>query len=158
MKSQRLLVACLLVGLSCSAGAIKPMSFNHPAKEARYEALLHELRCLVCQNQSLATSNAELAADMRSVVYRKIMAGKSNAQIKQFLVSRYGEFVLYQPPLSIKTWLLWFGPPVLVIVGLMVLLIAVRGRWQQATTTASSELNPDAEQHVQKLLDRHKDR
>lgn len=156
MTYLRILLACLLVGLSCPAVAIKPMPFDNPASEARYEALLEALRCMVCQNQSLATSNAALAADMRAVVYRMVMAGKSNAQIKQFLVSRYGAFVLYQPPLSAKTWLLWFGPLVLVVVGLLALLIAVRGRWRRATTE-SGEMQSAVHEQVQQLLDRHKE-
>lgn len=154
MNWSRIVIAFVLMGLSLSAAAIKPLPFDDPAKEARYEALLTELRCMVCQNQSLATSNADLAADMRAVVHRMIIAGKSNEEIKQFLVARYGEFVLYQPPVEPKTWLLWFGPGLLAIIGFVVLVVAVRKRWRQA---APAGLETDERERLQDMLNRHED-
>lgn len=154
MKWVRILAVPLVITLSFPVAAIKPLGFDDPAKEARYEALLTELRCMVCQNQSLASSNSDLAADMRHVVHRMVVAGKSNAEIKKFLVARYGEFVLYRPPVEAKTWLLWFGPAIFVIVGLIVLLAAVRGRWRTAPPT---ELQTDERERLQDLLNRHED-
>lgn len=154
MSGSRIVIAFLLMGLSLSAAAIKPLPFDDPAKEARYEALLMELRCMVCQNQSLATSNSDLAADMRAVVHRMIIAGKSNEEIKQFLVARYGEFVLYQPPVEPKTWLLWFGPALLAIIGLIALLVAVRSRWRRAAPTG---LENNERERLQDMLNRHDD-
>ena len=85
--------------------------------EARLKALAEELRCLVCQNQTLADSNADLAVDLRNQVKAMIDDGKTDAQIKAYLVDRYGDFILYKPPVQANTWLLWFGPFVLLLLG-----------------------------------------
>ncbi len=87
------------------------------ALDARLRALEEELRCLVCQNQTLADSNAPLAEDLRREVRELAVGGKSDAEIKQYLVARYGDFVLYRPPVKSTTWLLWFGPFVLLVAG-----------------------------------------
>jgi cytochrome c-type biogenesis protein CcmH len=92
------------------AAADTPFHFEQPEQQARYDKLAQELRCLVCQNQSLADSHADLAQDLRNEVYRMITSGKSDQEIIDFLVARYGDFVLYRPPVSPLTWLLWFGP------------------------------------------------
>ena len=84
--------------------------FKDDLQEQRYQDLINELRCLVCQNQTLADSNAELAQDLRHEVYEMIVKGGSDDTIIEFLVNRYGDFVLYRPPLKQKTWILWFGP------------------------------------------------
>ena len=86
-----------------------------PDQDARYHALIGELRCLVCQNQSIADSNAPLAADLREQVRAQITAGKSNAEVIEFVTARYGDFVLYRPPFKARTWLLWLGPFVLLL-------------------------------------------
>ena len=91
--------------------------FTSRADELRYEHLLLELRCAVCQNQSLAESNAPLAEDLRQEVYKQIVAGKSNPDIKTFLVERYGPTVLYEPPLQSNTLFLWLGPLLLLFIG-----------------------------------------
>jgi len=91
---------------------------TEPADKARYDRLAHELRCLVCQNQTLAESDASLAADLRRQVESMILEGRSDQQIKDFLVQRYGDFVLYRPPVQSNTWLLWFGPFALLAVGI----------------------------------------
>ncbi len=88
-----------------------------PAQRERYHRLAEELRCLVCQNQTLADSNAELAADLRHQVEDQILAGRSDDEIKAYLVQRYGDFVLYRPPMKSNTWLLWLGPFALLLVG-----------------------------------------
>lgn len=88
-----------------------------PAQRERYHRLAEELRCLVCQNQTLADSNAELAADLRHQVEDQILAGRSDDEIKAYLVQRYGDFVLYRPPMKGNTWLLWLGPFALLLVG-----------------------------------------
>jgi cytochrome c-type biogenesis protein CcmH len=90
------------------------------ADKARYDKLAHELRCLVCQNQTLAESDASLAADLRRQVESMIVEGRSDAQIKSFLVERYGDFVLYRPPVQSNTWALWFGPFALLVIGIAV--------------------------------------
>jgi len=122
--SQRLPAALsgLLLGLSLAlapglalaqaqaASELAPPQFADAAEQARFHTLTSELRCVMCQNQSLADSNAQIARDMRREVLSLMREGHDDAQIKRFLVDRYGEFVLYRPEVSSHTWLLWFGP------------------------------------------------
>ncbi|HEY6241711.1 MAG TPA: cytochrome c-type biogenesis protein [Burkholderiales bacterium] len=99
-----------------------------PALEQRVMALSSELRCLVCQNQTLADSNADLATDLRNQVRERMRQGSSDAEIIDFMVARYGDFVLYRPPLKATTFLLWFGPLILLAAGFIVLLRRVLRR------------------------------
>lgn len=99
-----------------------------PEQRARYHRLAEELRCLVCQNQTLADSNAELAADLRHQVENQILAGRSDDEIKAYLVQRYGDFVLYRPPFKASTALLWLGPFVLLALGAWLYFRRVRLR------------------------------
>jgi cytochrome c-type biogenesis protein CcmH len=122
-----------------SGAADIPFEFADGAQEERYKALLAELRCLVCQNQSLADSNADLAQDLRAEVYRMVKAGNNNEAIIAFLVARYGDFVLYRPPMKSTTYLLWFGPALLLVVGALVLVRYVRRRGAQAHTALTAE-------------------
>ncbi len=105
-----------------------PLQFQNSAEERRFHALAAELRCVMCQNQSLADSNAMIAHDLRAEVLELMREGKTDAQIKTFLAQRYGEFVLYKPRVESKTWLLWFGPAALLLIGGFVVYRAVRGR------------------------------
>ena len=98
-----------------------PLQFNDLAEQERFQRLTAELRCVMCQNQSLADSNAQIANDLRREVLDLMRDGKTDAQVKQFLVERYGDFVLYRPQVSSSTWLLWFGPGALLLVGALVL-------------------------------------
>ena len=126
-----LLLALLLVALPASAQVRSdpaPLPFQDAAEEARFHALAAELRCVMCQNQSLADSNAQIAYDLRAEVLQLMREGRSDAQVKQFLVQRYGEFVLYRPQVETATWLLWFGPALLVLVGGVVVARIVRRR------------------------------
>ena len=115
-------IIVLFVWLSLSVtwatvnGADRPVEFDSDAQQTRYMALLEELRCLVCQNQSLADSHAELAQDLRDQVYAMVVAGDDRQTIIDFMVTRYGDFVLYSPPVKTSTWVLWFGPLVLLLV------------------------------------------
>lgn len=113
------------------AGDPAPLRYRDAAEEARFHALAAELRCVQCQNQSLADSNAQIAHDLRREVLALMQQGHSDDQIKQFLVERYGEFVLYRPQLQSGTWLLWFGPGLLLVAGAVVLALVVRRRSQQ---------------------------
>ena len=106
------------------------LQFSDPERQERFKHLLHELRCLVCQNQSLADSDASLAHDLRREVYTMIEDGSSDQEIIQFLVARYGDFVLYRPPVTTTTYLLWFGPFLLLVLGLFTLFYFVRRRKQ----------------------------
>lgn len=106
--------------------------------EARLEHIAEELRCLVCQNESLASSRADLAEDLRAQVREQIAQGRTDQEIRDYLVERYGDFVLYRPKLKPMTWLLWFGPFVGLVIGLWVLLTALKRR-STAVTNAVHE-------------------
>ena len=103
-----------------------PLQFTDRGEERRFRALVGELRCVMCQNQSLADSDAQIAHDLRREVLALMREGRSDAEIKQFLVARYGEFVLYRPRVDARTWLLWFGPALLLVVGGLVVVVVVR--------------------------------
>ena len=129
----RLLLRVAIVSMLAFAGAvqaqaIEPLPFQNQAQEVRFQNLTKQLRCLVCQNENLADSNAELARDLRLEVFKLMQQGRTDAQIKQYLVARYSKFVLYDPPLEPSTWLLWFGPALILLAGAGVVLVAVRKR------------------------------
>ena len=117
------------------SAADAPLTFDSAAEERRFHALVAELRCVMCQNQSLADSNAMIARDLRREVLKLMRQGKSDAQIKDFLVDRYGQFVLYRPQVRGGTWLLWFGPALVLLIGGVVVARVVRQRGSQATPT-----------------------
>lgn len=132
------LAAALSPGLAPAAP--DPLKeFSGPEQRERYRSLLGELRCLVCQNQSLASSDADLAKDLRNEVYRKVREGKDNEAIIDYLVDRYGDFVLYQPPVKPATYFLWFGPFFLLLVGAGVLVAVVRRRNHPDRTELTDE-------------------
>jgi len=120
-----------------------------PAIERRMMALAEELRCLVCQNQTLADSQADLAADLRQEIRELMQKGQSDEQIKRYLVARYGDFVLYRPPLKPTTWLLWFGPALLLVGGLTALYTVLLRRRRLAP---AEPLNADQEKRALALL------
>jgi cytochrome c-type biogenesis protein CcmH len=128
------LVGCLLwlcvtaAALGQPAGDPTPLHYRDRAEEARFHALTAELRCVQCQNQSLADSNAQIAHDLRREVLALMHEGRSDAQIKQFLVERYGEFVLYRPQMEGSTLLLWLGPGVLLLGAAVLMVRHVRRR------------------------------
>ena len=147
----RCLLAALLCILSLNAAANEAASAaDDPVLEQRVMALASELRCLVCQNQSLADSHADLAVDLRNQVREQMRAGKSDAEIKEWLTERYGDFVLYRTPLRSGTWLLWFGPFLLLAGGVAGLLIYMQRR---RAHLASPELTPEEHARVQALLE-----
>jgi cytochrome c-type biogenesis protein CcmH len=118
-----------------------------PVLERRVMTLAAELRCLVCQNQTIADSNAPLAEDLRNQVREKMRQGSSDSQIIDFMVERYGDFVLYRPPLKATTLLLWFGPLLLVLTGLLVLLRRLRRR-----PASGPEPSAEERERARKLL------
>ena len=136
------LIALVLALASLQALAIDPLPFQDAAEEARFRALAAELRCVLCQNQSLADSNAGIAQDLRKEVFSLMRAGKTDAEIKDFLTERYSEFVLYKPRVEPRTWLIWFGPAVVLLAGAIVVVIIVRRRARQAP----SALPPGSEE------------
>jgi cytochrome c-type biogenesis protein CcmH len=133
--SSFLIVICFVVVTlvsSSSAFAIDPLPFKDRAEEVRFQKLTKQLRCLVCQNQDLADSDADLAKDLRKQVFDMMQSGKSDDEIKDYLVARYNDFVLYDPPIKPGTWLLWFSPFAFVLIGVFVVVRILRSRAQQA--------------------------
>ena len=130
------------------AGEAQPLG-DDPAVEARLKHLAVELRCLVCQNQTLADSNAPLAEDLRREVREMIVKDMTDKEIVDFLVERYGDFVLYRPPLKATTTLLWVGPFVLLAVGATVLVITLRRRSQKVVDVPVTD---EEHRRVEQLL------
>jgi cytochrome c-type biogenesis protein CcmH len=128
-----------VLGLRPALAGLEEFDFSGNVDEDRYKALIAEIRCLVCQNQSLADSDAGLANDLRVEVYEHMQQGKDDAEIVDFLVARYGDFVLYNPPVKPSTYLLWYGPFVLLALGLWMLFRNVRQRDKQQETAFSEE-------------------
>jgi cytochrome c-type biogenesis protein CcmH len=139
----RALPALLLMIVLAFAGiahgqAIEPMPFANHAQELRFQHLTRELRCPMCQNETLADSNAPIARDLRNQIFRMMQQGRSDDEIKQYLVARYSDFVLYDPPLTAGTMLLWFGPLLILLGGAGVVLAAIRKRNRGGSTAAAT--------------------
>lgn len=115
----------LFVGV---AQAIQPLPFKDEAQRLRFQNLTSQLRCMVCQDESLNASNADLAKDLRSKIFAMMQAGQSDTEIKDYLVSRYSQFILYDPPIQPQTWLLWFGPALIVLAGGIVVAVYLKRR------------------------------
>ena len=131
---KRLLLACIfgasLIGMANAA--IDTYEFKDEGERARFRTLTEELRCPKCQNQNIADSNAPIATDLRREIFRMLEEGQSNAQIVDFLVLRYGDFVLYKPPVNARTYLLWYGPFVLLGLGALGLASTQHGDQQES--------------------------
>lgn len=127
----------LSFALPALAVQIEFHTFENPQRERLYLDLIAELRCVKCQNQNLAESNAELARDMREKTYAMITDGKSRDDVVNYMTARYGDFVLYKPPFKSKTLLLWIGPPILLFLSLFFLLRIVRNQSNQKTEQLS---------------------
>ncbi|MCB1552424.1 MAG: cytochrome c-type biogenesis protein CcmH [Xanthomonadales bacterium] len=134
------LAGCVLI--AAPAWSIEPLSFRDAAEETRFRALTAELRCVMCQNQSLADSNAMIASDLRREVLDLMHQGKTDQEIKDFLVERYTDFVLYRPPVRSDTLLLWLGPGAVLLAGLAAVILIVRRRAAQL----GDELEPSNEE------------
>jgi len=154
-----LLIAVASLGLIAAPAASREpppapdRSLPDAAQEARAQALFDDIRCVVCQHEAIADSPAGIAADMRGLVREQIAAGRSDAQIKQDLVRRYGDFVLFQPPVRLGTWLLWFGPFVLMAAVAAVLLLTTRRR-----RVETAALSPDEEARLAEIIEASADR
>jgi cytochrome c-type biogenesis protein CcmH len=155
---KRWIFALLLgLGLNVTAqAAIDAYQFRDEAERARYSELTRELRCPKCQNQDIADSNAPIAADLRKEIYRMLGEGRSNQQIIDFMVDRYGEFVRYKPELTSRTWLLWFGPAVLLIGGLVVIGVIV-GRRRGERREQVDALSDEERQRLAQLLEKSRE-
>lgn len=153
MRQLLLALALALAAATPSHAVVEAYRFEDPQLEARYRVLVHELRCLVCQNQNLADSNAELAQDLRRQIYEMLQRGSSNEEIVEFMVARYGDFVLYRPPFKSKTLLLWVGPFLLLAAGAAVVFGVVRRRARPGPAAV-----PEAErERARRLLERGED-
>ena len=148
MKS---LVVIFFLLLSPLAYAVDAYSFSNPEQQADYQSLVSELRCLVCQNQTIGDSNAELAADLRRQVYEMLQQGKSKDDVLQFMTERYGDFVLYKPPFKATTGLLWLGPVAFLVVGLIAVFFMIRHKKTKLTTDVAEDAEKLAA--VRRLLD-----
>jgi cytochrome c-type biogenesis protein CcmH len=150
---KRLLTAAVLglALLGSAQAAIDTYEFASEAERERYRNLVEELRCPKCQNQNIADSDAPIAMDLRAQIFRMLEEGQSNEQIIDFLVSRYGDFVLYKPPLTARTLLLWYGPGGLLLGGFVLLgVILLRRRGKQ--NAVASGLSADERQRLAALL------
>jgi cytochrome c-type biogenesis protein CcmH len=126
----------LMLATSVAFGIDSGDDFPDPVLQARYERLIHDLRCLVCQNESIADSNAGLAADLRREVREMLRAGKSDQEILAFMTDRYGDFVLFRPPFVARTWILWLAPALLLVAGAWIAARIVRQRQRLAREDA----------------------
>jgi len=135
---QFLTLVLLAFSFNCFS-AVEYKKFDTPQKEEAYKILTKELRCLVCQNQTIADSNAALAQDLRRQVYEMLQQGKSKDEIATFMTDRYGDFVLYNPPFKVKTGVLWIGPVVFLLIGIVIVIILSRRKKTVVNTELSDE-------------------
>jgi len=142
----------VFAGAAFAIGADEPLP--DPAQEARAHRISKTLRCLVCQNQSIEDSNAGLARDLRKIVRERILAGDSDAQVREYLVARYGDWVLLNPPFKATTYLLWVAPfALLLAAGAGVAVFYRRNRQRAASEAAPADLSADERRRLQKLMD-----
>jgi len=148
LKFALLLMTALLLSSQVHA-KFETHDFATPQMESDYNSLVHELRCLVCQNQNLSDSNAELAQDMRLLVYKKLSEGLSKDEIVDFMVVRYGDFVMYRPPVKKATFLLWFGPLIFFVIAALVVFSYMRKQKKEVAAT----VNEQQQKKAHSLLD-----
>ena len=146
MKTLIFVVVTLLFA-PAYAGPVVTYDFATAEQEALFNRLSNELRCLVCQNQAISDSNADLAKDLRDEIYGMLQQGKSEAEIVDFMVARYGDFVLYRPPMKPTTWLLWFGPALALVVGFVIVVRIVK----KQKRTAPVEMSQDDMERLKSL-------
>lgn len=142
-----LLIMTMIISIPVWA-AFNTYEFDDPDKKERFDKLINELRCTVCQNQTIADSNADLAKDLRDKVYLMVKEGQNEEQIKTFMVDRFTDFVLYRPPVKTSTYLLWAGPFVLLVIAIIFLLMQIRKRNQ----TVPSAIDPQQHARIETLL------
>ncbi len=168
MIARALLAAFVLLASVGSAHSFETdETLADPALEARVQDIAQDLRCLVCQNQSIADSNADLAKDLRRLVRERIAAGDTNDEVIAFMTARYGDYVLLKPPVNPGTYVLWFGPPALFAIGLLIVVLYVRRVRAQRVAAAAGDgpedagavpLSADERERLARLLDEDSDR
>lgn len=139
----------LVVGAIVNAGPIDTYEFDNQQTRERYQTLVKELRCPKCQNQNLADSNSQIAIDLRAKVYEMINDNKTDDQIIDFMVLRYGDFVLYSPKVNKQTYILWFGPLAAFIVGIFILILMLR---KKKVSVTEPTLSADEHNKLQQIL------
>lgn len=142
-----LLIGLILAGPS-GAFTLEQYEFDDPARQAEFRNLIGEVRCLVCQNESLADSQAGLAGDLRDEIYRMMLDGYSRSEVVDFLLARYGDFVLYEPPFRLSTLPLWLGPGLLAVIGILVLRQALASK----QSASEQDLSPEDQARLQQIL------
>ncbi len=152
-----LLIAGSIGWLSFSWASIDTYPFQTDEQRQRFRQLTDELRCPKCQNQNIADSNAPIAKDLREEIYRQLLAGESNQAIVDFMVARYGDFVLYRPTFSKKTWLLWLGPFILLMVGGGIFYRLIRKRSSSDASLSSVALTKDEQQQIAAIIHQHEE-
>ncbi len=160
MPCNNFLTRIILLGGLCLCSfsvfaAIDVYQFKDADKQHRFQKLTVELRCPKCQNQNLADSNSEIAKDLRTKVYQMVAADKNEDFIVKYMLERYGEFVLYKPRLTVQTFLLWYGPAILLVMGFLVVVLVIRQRLQAQpveTSDSKPELNQQQQQKLAALL------
>ena len=152
-----ILVLSLLAFMTPHASAVEPDEIlKDPALEARARALSKELRCLVCQNQSIDDSDADLARDLRVVVRERLVAGDSDDQVMAYVTARYGDFVLLRPPIKPITYALWFGPAVVFVLGIAGVVVFYRRRAR--ASVAAAPLSEEERRRLERLLEESPER
>jgi len=147
-----LTVTALMMANTAKASPVETFEFRDEVTKIRFQALSKELRCPKCQNQNLADSNSAIAIDLRRELYELLQQGKADIEIVNFMVSRYGEFVLYRPRVSGITYILWFGPALLILTGIIVVIVIVR---KKSVVNENLTLNTQQQKKLQQLLQAH---
>ena len=147
------MILLLQLSTAVQAATLEGYTFDEPGKAEEFRALIEEMRCLVCQNESLAGSNADLAADLRDEIYEMMKQGQGKQDIINFMVARYGDFVLYNPPLKPTTYPIWFGPLIVFIIGGIALIRIIRRK----SVSRETELSAEEEQRLNSLLNQPTD-
>jgi cytochrome c-type biogenesis protein CcmH len=142
-------ILLFFIAFNVDAWASDTYTFKNEVTETRYKALVKELRCPKCQNQNLADSNSPIADDLRREVYELLQQGKADIEIVDFMVKRYGEFVLYRPRVSSLTYVLWFGPALLLLIGFIVVVLILR---KKTIKKASVELSAEQKDQLAQIL------
>jgi cytochrome c-type biogenesis protein CcmH len=151
MRMWLLALTLWLVGLAPAWAVLPSEMLDDPVLEARARALSQDIRCLVCQNEPIDSSNADLAHDLRVLVRERLVAGDSDDQVKAYLVARYGDFVLFNPPMKPETYLLWFGPALLVLLGGGG-VVAYYARRRRNPAAGPAPLSTDERQRLERAL------
>lgn len=150
----RILMLAAMLWLPAAYAAIDVYNFDDPKKEETFRELLKELRCPKCQNQDIADSNAELAKDLREKTYQMLQEGSSKEEVVDYMVARYGNFILYKPPFMASTLILWAGPVLVLLIGLVVVLVRTR---KKPALAADETLSEEEKQRLKRLLNKNKE-